>query len=426
MKTTEYTLENGLRVIHNQREDSKMVDVRLILEAGNFYNSYYGYTPGIAHFVEHVVHEKTEKYKNKMDLTSLISDNGGVRNAGTYSDERMEFFATVLKEFSKDACDYVSQVVFHAQFDQVAVDKHKKIILEEYLAKYKKPDAKAYKLFGEISFSGTNFVFPTLGTEESISNTTLEELTRYYNERFTTNNSILSVSGDITLEECKKLVDEFFSNARQSTNSNNTDKTEESVKIIIPKILNKKQENILIPDKQAVVNFGATFDGIGDAKYFSLFVLLRFMTMSATSILNRRLREENSLLYGIGSSLEGTRLFGRAYFSLNVQPENIQQCLDIIKYEINEISTGKITDQELSGIKIKIEASEIFNNQSIQGESDYYSTIRLFFPMLKNKEEYINKFLSVSRDEIISSAKWLHENLNILAVCSNSENKYNF
>ncbi|MEI6042350.1 MAG: pitrilysin family protein [bacterium] len=426
MKTTEYTLDNGLRVIHQEKEGSKMVDVKIILGAGNFYNNYYGYKPGVAHFLEHVVHEKTEKYQNKKDLTSILTDYGGVRNAATSSIERMSFYATVLEEFAESACDYISQVVFHSKFDQVAVDKHRKIITEELLASFKKSGTKVSNLFNELALAETDFKFHTLGTEESLKEITLEDLQRFYNERFVAQNCILSISGDITIEKCKELSNKYFINIRESTALNSLTHIENLDTKKIPPITLKKQGYVSVPEKQAVVSFGTITKGRDDPRYFALKILLDFLTNSSNSILNIRLREENSLLYNISSIFYTNQLFGYVYFSLNVQPSNIQQCLDIIKHEIKEVSDGKITDIELSQTKKKSEASEIFYNQSIQDESFAYANLRLLFTNVTNQNEFLQKILAVTKEEVIEAAKWLSQNLNILAVCSNEEQKYDF
>ncbi len=422
MKSIEYTLKNGLRVIHNQKVNSKIVDVRIKLGAGNFYNNYNGYTPGVAHFVEHVVHDKTEKYKSKEELTSIVTDLGGARNASTSPNEMMTFFATVIKEYSESACDYVSQVVFHSNFEQDAVNKHKKIIKEELLSYLKAPSKKSWDLFKNLAYEGTNFVFDTLGTEESIEALQLDELRKYYKERFTLQNSILVVSGDISLGKCKKVVDKYFSKIKQNNNSTNFVEDIDN----IPKIHNKRQGCVLITDKQAVVNFGTILGGFDKPEFFNTLVLLKFLTATSNSILTKKLREENHLVYGISSNIFGNQLSSIAYFNLNVQPENIQQCLDIIRHEINEVALGKITEEDLNKTRKRIEAFEIFNNQSIQDESNYNSSVRLLYRDIKNRDEYVQKILDVSLEDVKGAAKWLYENLNILAVCSNVENKYNF
>jgi predicted Zn-dependent peptidase len=417
LTTKELRLKNGLHVIHNYKKDSKIVDVRLILKAGNFYNSLYSYTPGTAHFLEHVVHEKTTKYTNKVDLTMLVEKFGGQRNAMTYGTEKMTFFATVINDFTENAFDYISQVVFNSEFNETALEKHRKIIKEELLASFKNPNTKAMKLFNDLAYKGTNFIHHTLGTEESLNHISLEELKDYYVNIFTTDNSILSISGDISFEKCETLVKKYFDYIPAKKNA----LEHPDMPIFFKQNKVKTQGHTLIQDKQAVVNFGAIGAGYNDKLSFSNLVLIRLLTWGSNSILNKKLREENSLVYNVAGILISSELFSNIYFNINTQPENIQKCLDIIKHEVLKISNGEINLDDLDKTKKIIQTSEIFNDQNIQNEADGIATIKLLYKNIKDKEDNMNKILKVTKEEVVESAKLLYESLNILAVCSNLE-----
>ncbi|MBC7766896.1 insulinase family protein [Arenimonas sp.] len=417
LTTKEFKLKNGLQVIHNYKKDSKIVDVRLMFKAGNFYNSLYSYTPGTAHFLEHVVHEKTTKYTNKVDLTMLVEKFGGQRNAVTYGTEKMTFFATVINDFTENAFDYISQVVFNSEFNEVALEKHSKIIREELLASFKNPNTKAMRLFNDLAYKGTNFTYHTLGTEESLNDINLKELKDYYLNFFTPNNCILSISGDISFEQCETLVKKYFDNVSIKKNT----LVYPDISMLVSKNRNRTQGHTLIQDKQAVVNFGGIGTGYNDTLSFSNLVLIRLLTWGSNSILNKKLREENSLVYNVAGVLISNEFFSNTYFNINTQPENIQKCLDIIKKEVLKITNGKINLDDLDKTKKIIQTSEIFNDQNIQNEADSIATIKLLYKNIKDKEDNLNKILSVTKEEVMESAKLLYENLNILAVCSNVE-----
>ncbi len=84
-------------------------------------------------------------------------------------------------------------------------------------------------------------------------------------------------------------------------------------------------------------------------------------------------------------------------------------------------SVGEINVDDLDKTKKIIQTSEIFNDQNIQNEADSLATIKLLYKNIKDKEDNLNKILSVTKEEVVESAKSLYENLNILAVCSNVE-----
>ena len=423
---TKKTLKNGLIIIHNQRENSKIVDVRLVVKAGKYYNAIYSNTPGLAHFLEHVVHEKTEKYSSKSELVSIVENYGGVRNAATSNTEKMIFFATVLNDFSENAFDYISQIAFHSRFDDKSVIKHKNIIKEELLSTFKKSDIKVRNLFESLAYQNTEFIHHTLGTEESIESIDLDELKNYYKTRFTPDNSILCVSGDISLDKCEEFVNRYFTNIPVNESLKETFDKDSVIKIITENT-EKKQATVLVQDKQAVINFGAKYIRFDDSQYFKQLVLLGVLTYSGNSILNKKLREENNIVYNVSGSINGNKLFGSFYFTLNTQSHNIQKSLDIIKEELLKISIEGVKIDDMNRTKKIIQTREVFANQQVHAEAFKDADIQVSFNDLKNSEDWLNEIMKISDDDIKDTAKWLHDNLNILAVSSNEEGiKYEF
>jgi predicted Zn-dependent peptidase len=427
---TKKLLSNGINLIHNFRENSKIVDVRLVVSAGKYYNAINSYTPGLAHFLEHVVHEKTEKYASKSELVSIIENYGGVRNAATSNNEKMIFFATVLDDFSENAFDYISQVAFHSKFDDKSVVKHKKIIKEELLSTFKKSDIKVKNLFDTLAYKGTEFVHHTLGTEESIESIDLDQLKKYYESRFVPKNFILCVSGDISFDKCHDLIEKYFIDISTKDIDITLEKEifiKESVVKAITQNTQKQQRNILVQDKQAVINFGTTYIKSDDSQYFKQSVLLGILVYSVNSILNKKLREENNIVYNVSASINSNQLFGSFYFNLNTQPENIQKSLDIIKEELLKISSGDINIDDINRTKKIIQTREVFTNQQVHAEAFKEADIQISFNEIKDSSDWMNSIMKVSVDDIKDTSKWLYENLNTLAVCSNVEGvEYDF
>lgn len=109
------------------------------------------------------------------------------------------------------------------------------------------------------------------------------------------------------------------------------------------------------------------------------------------------------------------------YFNLNVQPHNIQKSLDIIKKELLKISKGSIKDDDIERAKKIIQAQEVFGNQFIQFKSVRQAEIDISFKVSMSTEDRMKGIMNVSKEDIIFTSKWLYENLNILAVCSDVE-----
>ncbi len=126
---------------------------------------------------------------------------------------------------------------------------------------------------------------------------------------FTPDNSILSISGDISFEECETLVKKYFDYIPTKENT----LTYRGMPVFSKRNQIKTQGHTLIQDKQAVVNFGGIGTGYNDKLSFSNLVLIRLLTWGSNSILNKKLREENSLVYNVAGILISTEFFSNIY-----------------------------------------------------------------------------------------------------------------
>ncbi len=415
--------------MHKEIKGSNIVDVRLVLRAGQAYDHKVGVPAGTAHFLEHIVHEKTEKYAGRDELLSIIAPKGGLRNAGTYTSEKMDFFATVLKDEAEHAADYVSQIVCHAILTDEAVEKHRSIIEQEYFSKFKDPQVKCHLGFKELAFEGFGLEFMALGDLDGIKKITKADLQNFYDSRFKAENASLSIYGDISFEEAEGLAKKYFMKMKTSIPFSENNKFEyEKYEIGLDKIDSKEKvfKHIEIKEDQAVVFFGGMNLGRSAFNQYPLRVLLHMLAGDYTSILYKILRDEKHLLYGVSFAQSATDGVGTHAISMNIAPANIQTSLNIIVDEINKIAEGNIDEERITLVKSRTKAREIFNQQSVQSQADSDGTIKLLFLDLKDNDEYLAKIDAVTKEEVIEAAKYLKDHMNLLSVCSNKKEEYTF
>ncbi len=422
-------LQNNLTFLHKEMKGSNIVDVRIIIKSGQAYDHKLNVPAGTAHFLEHIVHEKTEKYADKEALINIIAQKGGKRNAGTYTNEKMEFFATVLKDEAEHAADYVSQLVAHAILTDEATEKHRAIIKEEYFTQVKNPDTKCRIAFRELAYKGTGLEFMALGDLEGILKITRSDMQKFYDSRYKAEHAVLSIYGDISLESASELAEKYFLDMKTEIPfSPQTSFYPEEYPQITSRMddVSKKYTHIDIPDKQAVVYFGGLNGGKSAKNYFPLSVLLHILAGDFTSILFKILREEKHLLYGVSGLKSMTDTVGQHGFRLNLGPENIQESLNVINQEVERIADGDIPKNLLVLAKSRIKAHDVFANQTVQSQADDDATMKLFFLNVSDREDYLRKMDAVTKEEVIEAAKYMKDHLNLLAVCSNTKAEYEF
>ncbi len=214
-----FTLENGLRVWHQPRPDSKSVIVFLVAHVGvrNEEQS----NNGISHYLEHMLFTGTERW-DEDEIKDIVDKRGGHWNGWTGT-ERTMYFAEMAAPVFEIAMEWVSQVVFHATFPEDKVDKERNVVFQEKWGKYGwliNTGRRVLDTFGlgyDLDRTVEQFVYPksslTQGyywEDEALEQIDREALLAYYRTYYVPNNATLLIVGNVTPEQVSAATRQFF------------------------------------------------------------------------------------------------------------------------------------------------------------------------------------------------------------------------
>ena len=205
-KNSIYQLKNGVKLIVVKKRGTKDFVIEACFAAGAYFEEDINVPSGTAHFLEHMMTNPNGKFKNEDEMDKFKFGNRSkpsiYSNAWT-SQKHMAFFAyghnkatSRILEFLKANLDYPIE-----RFGEF-VERERGIIQAELQRNYRKEakdDALAsarylheplYKPFGRR----------VIGTKESISSISLEDLELYYKSLLTQDNLVLAIqtSKDLT------------------------------------------------------------------------------------------------------------------------------------------------------------------------------------------------------------------------------------
>ena len=147
MQGNEYTLPNGLRIIHEPTL-SKVAYCGFAIDAGTRDEA--ENEQGMAHFVEHLIFKGTEKRK-AWHILNRMENVGGDLNAYTNKEETV-VYAAFLKEHLERALELLGDIVFHSTFPQHEIEKVENA--ERVLSRVE----IAEKVWNTHFDTGTNFI----------------------------------------------------------------------------------------------------------------------------------------------------------------------------------------------------------------------------------------------------------------------------
>lgn len=387
MKYNTYTLDNGLRIIH-QPSDSKVVYCGYQINAGTR-NEEPG-EEGLAHFCEHVTFKGTERRK-AWHILNCLESVGGDLNAYT-NKEGTVYYSAILKEHIARAVDLLTDIVFHSVYPQAEIDKEVEVICDEIESYNDSPAELIYDEFENIIFKGSPLGHNILGTAEQVRSFKTEDALRFTRKLYRPDNAIFFAYGDIDFKKLVKLIRKALAdddsgkvaeNAANSVgklaeeklpqisqitqisgdeNSISTEKSVSSVKSVGPENYPSVGKEIagqtIVMQKnthQAHVMIGTRAYDVNDSRRMPLYLLNNMLGGPGMNAkLNLALREHNGLVYTVESTMVAYGDTGIWSIYFGCDEHDVKRCLRLVRKELDKFMQKPLSEAQLKAAKKQI------------------------------------------------------------------------
>lgn len=387
MKYNTYTLDNGLRIIH-QPSDSKVVYCGYQINAGTR-NEEPG-EEGLAHFCEHVTFKGTERRK-AWHILNCLESVGGDLNAYT-NKEGTVYYSAILKEHIARAVDLLTDIVFHSVYPQAEIDKEIEVICDEIESYNDSPAELIYDEFENIIFKGSPLGHNILGTAEQVRSFKTEDALRFTRKLYRPDNAIFFAYGDIDFKKLVKLIRKALAdddsgkvaeNAANSVgklaeeklpqisqitqisgdeNSITTEKSVSSVKSVGPENYPSVGKEIagqtIVMQKnthQAHVMIGTRAYDVNDSRRMPLYLLNNMLGGPGMNAkLNLALREHNGLVYTVESTMVAYGDTGIWSIYFGCDEHDVKRCLRLVRKELDKFMQKPLSEAQLKAAKKQI------------------------------------------------------------------------
>lgn len=392
-----YQLENGLRVWHQYRPDSKSAIVYLVIQTGSRNET--AFNNGISHYVEHMVFTGTERWTEEQ-VKDTIANIGGSWNGWT-NKEQTGYYALVADLDVEIALDWLSQIVFHPTFPADKVEKERHVVFQEKGGQYGwfinqlEGWGYGYDLWREVEkalFPNSTLTMTVIGEEDSLKRIDRNMLLDYYKQYYNTKNATLIVVGNVEVSQLQPLVAKYFGDLRSQgkptaiVKATSADRGAYRVKVAGP-MLNDQIR--LITGTQTV--------GDGHSDLWSLDVLAKMMNRD----LSEEIRTKRGLVYSLSAFNSSYHDVG--YFAVTTRSEEKHRdtILQLVDSYIENVRQGKIDPKRLAEAKTSLIRSWSISresNSAIASSLMYWSTI------LSDTEpvpDYVTEIEKVSAQDLV-------------------------
>src|SRR5690606_24505687 len=210
----EYDLDNGLHVILHQDNTTPIVAVSIMYHVGSKNEN--PERTGFAHFFEHLLFEGSENI-GRGEYFKTIQAAGGTLNANTSNDRT--YYYEVLPSNQLELGLYMeSERLLHAKIDSIGIETQREVVKEERRQRMDNtPYGSVVQETMKRAFTVHPYKWPIIGSMDHLNAATDEEFLEFYETFYVPNNAVLSIAGDLNIDETKALVEKYFAEIPKGT-----------------------------------------------------------------------------------------------------------------------------------------------------------------------------------------------------------------
>jgi predicted Zn-dependent peptidase len=199
-------LPGGLRVVTEYIPSVRSASVGVWVDVGSRDEG--PSVAGAAHFLEHLLFKSTPT-RTAVEIAQAVDAVGGELNAFT-AREHTCYYAHVLDSDLELAVDLVADVVLHGRCATDDVEIERAVVLEEIAMRDDDPEDTLGDVFLSAMFGEHPVGRPVIGSVDSISAMTRNQLHSFHIRRYTPERMVVAVAGNIEHDEVVALVREYF------------------------------------------------------------------------------------------------------------------------------------------------------------------------------------------------------------------------
>ena len=380
---------NGLRLVVNQMEGMLSVSIGVLVKTGSMNET--AENNGISHFIEHVMFKGTEN-RTAFEISDHIDRIGGQINAFT-SKELTCYYTKSTKENAQKSLEILSDIFFNSKFDKDELEKEKGVIIEEINMSEDTPEEVCLDLLSQSYFGKNGLGQTILGSEKNIKKFTQTDIKEYMDKYYTADNVVISVAGNVDIDNVIALVEEYFANKFKKTKSAKQSKT------IIPKpqhlFKTKKIE-------QTHISFAMKGLSVKDEEIDALAIANIIFGGGMSSRLFQKIREELGLCYSVYSYASQYKDNGILEIYAGVNTLQRDLAVSAILEQVKEFKKNRITEQEFARGKAQIKSAFIMGQESTASQMLLYAKTLALLDKEFDFKERINRIEKVSINDVCS------------------------
>lgn len=399
IKPHRFVTPNGLTVLVVEQHALPIVQIQALVKTGSVQDP--PEKAGLANLTAGLLDEGTTT-RNATQLAEQIEFVGGALEAKATHD----FTTASTRVLAKDTelgFELLADILLHPSFPEPELERVRKLILGEIIAQKDDPGAVAGKAFSQLVFTGHPYSWPVNGTEETLPAISRTDVQTFHAREYLPNQTILSVVGDVTVEQARTLIDKHFGSWPKGPEPARTAAAPAAIDKPVVKLIDKELS-------QTTLVLGHVGISRTNPDFYAVTVMNYILGAGGfSSRLMDSIRDKQGLAYGVMSQFEPRAAAGPFLVSLQTRNATAPQALAGVLKELNGMKAAPVSAKELSEAKSYLTGSFPMRFDTTHKLAEVLCQVEFFGLGLNYFTQYPTWIAKVNADDVLRVAKqYLH------------------
>ncbi len=350
------------------------------------------------------------------EFGSIVENNGGVgMNAGTGADITMyhyDFPSNRLELWAYLEGSRMTEPVFREFY----TEKDGPVTEERRSRTDNNPFGKLMEQYLNMMFSANGYHHSTIGYMSDIENVSRQDCQDYFDNNYVGSNIVISLVGDVYLDDVKKMAKKYFSDIKEGT--------QDPVETFEPKQLGEKRITLIDPS-QPILLAGYHIENSNNPDWPVYEVLADVLGQGRTSRLHKSLVKEQKIALQAVSfpGFPGSKYQNSlALIAVPVKDVSGAEIEEAIYAEIDKIVADGITAEELEGVKQRTRANFIRGLRTNGGMADRLASTQTSSGDWRDVFKAVEKIESVTLEDVkrVAGEVFVKSNRNVAIIETDS------
>lgn len=397
-----FTLDNGLTVLFEEQRAAKVAALQVWVKVGSADER--PDQAGLAHLHEHMLFKGTKR-RGPGEVASAIESSGGEINAWTSFDQTV-YHVVIASQFTRQGMDVLADMIRGSTFDEDELAREIEVVCEEIKRSQDAPQRKASRDLFATAYAVHPYRRPVIGWEETVRSFSREKVLEFYQRHYAPKNAVLSLVGDLSLEEARAWSEELFGGDWGRPYAPLPPREVEPP--AQGRRFHFRQDEV----KEAYVNLAFPIPAVDHPDTPALDLLAMIAGQGHASRLLLEVKRKRSLVNEIHAFAYTPKDPGLWSVSMTLPPSKLSAALEEATRVLEELRAQPVSEEELGTVKALVESDAVYQRETVQGmarklgfyetsaggieaEKRYYEQIALVTP--ERLREVAGRYLDFAR-----------------------------